>query len=834
LKVSVHDEERFRIDFFVVWCAYDQSSVLPRLSSSRWFLLAVGVGEWWRSKPAVWKGLDPMLNRRQFLEAASAASCLPLLRGGAALASPLLAAATAPEGEDLTKYVDIRVGTGGHGHTYPGATVPFGAIQLSPDTYTKGWDWCSGYHDTDTSLMGFSHTHLSGTGCGDLLDVLLIPNSGEVKWVPGSRENPSEGYRAPFSHQEEKLQPGYYAVPLHDRHVMVELTATERVGLHRYTFEQGGASHFLLDFEHAYEDPANPVTDATLTLAGTDTITGGRTVRSWASGRRIYFAAQFSKPFSQAELMQDGTVLAAGVQKSAGKSLKAALHMMPAAGEQVLVRVSVSGVSAENALANLKAEMPEYDFDGTRAAAKRKWQRELSRVRVETSDEKQRMIFYSSLYHMFVSPTLFDDVNGEYCGMDGQTHRLVAGGNNYSSYSLWDTFRALHPAFTLIQPERVPSLVNCLVAMAEQSPSGMPVWPLQGKETGTMTGYHSASVIAEACTKKFPGIDWQRAYKVMRKRNMEDNYRGLDSYRALGYIPADKEEESVSKVLEYDYGDWACSHVAEAVGAHADGQVQRERSKNYRHLFDPKTQFIRAKLSDGSWTAPFDPIDLGHTEKYRDYTESNAWQTTFGVQHDVKGYMELWGGREPFVTKLDSLFTVPSTLPANAPPDIAGMVGQYAHGNEPSHHIAYLYVYAGQPWKTQARVRSLLETMYSDNRDGLQGNEDCGQMSAWYVMSALGLYAVDPVSATYVLTSPLFDKATLTVGGRRELVIETKKTSPGAMYIQSVWLNGKRQEKLWVHHEDIAGGGHILFELGEQPNQSLGAAAESAPPSLTA
>ncbi len=780
------------------------------------------------------------LSRRKFLQSASAASLLPLLQTRTAHAAP-------SDSEDLTQYVNVRVGTGGHGHTYPGASVPFGAVQLSPDTYTRGWDWCSGYYYAAESpldkplspkapltLMGFSHTHLSGTGAGDLLDVLIIPNKGEVKWVPGSRENPSEGYRAPFSHADEKMEPGFYSVALPDRGVVVELTATERVGLHRYTFEQGGDYHFVLDMEHAYGDPRSPVAAANLELVGTDTITGGRKVNSWAHGRHMYFAAQFSKPFASAELQQEGTVLPAGSMKGEGKSLKAAVHMQTQPGEKVLVRVGISGVSVQNALANLKAEMPGYDFDGTRATAKRKWQTELSRVQIETSDPTVRTIFYSSLYHMLLAPTIFSDVNGQYMGMDQQVHTLEAGEQNYSTYSLWDTFRALHPSFTLFQTERVPGMVNCLVRMAEQSPAGMPVWPLKAEETGTMTGYHSASVMAEACVKDLPGVDWKRAYAVMRKRNMIDDYRGLGYYRQLGYIPADKEEESVSKVLEYDYGDWACSHVADKVGAHDDAQLQRKRSQNYQHLFDPKTQFIRAKLSSGQWTAPFDPIDMGHTDEYRDYTESNAWQTTFGVQHDVKGYMELWGGREPFVAKLDQLFTVPSTLPANAPPDIAGLVGQYAHGNEPSHHIAFLYVYAGQPWKTQSRVQSLLKTMYRNDPDGLEGNEDCGQMSAWYVMSAMGLYAVDPVSGNYVLTSPAIDKATITVTGGKKLIIETKRPSADAIYIQSVTVNGKRRNRLWVSHEEIAHGGHIRFELSTTPNKELGAAPETAPPSLTA
>ncbi|MGC2163547.1 MAG: GH92 family glycosyl hydrolase [Silvibacterium sp.] len=768
------------------------------------------------------------------MQALSVATCYNLLDSKN---HPALAAVLPDEdlsAEDLTQYVNIRVGLGGHGHTYPGASVPFGAVQLSPDTYTKGWDWCSGYYDADASLMGFSHTHLSGTGCGDMLDILLMPNVGPVKWNPGTRENPEEGYRAPFSHADEIMQPGYYAVPLKDRKVHAELTATERTGLHRYTFPASDASHFILDFVHSYDDPANPVSDATLEIIGSDTVTGGRTVHSWANGRRIYFAAQFSKPFTSAQLQQDDTLLDPGAIKAEGKSLKAALHYNTTESEQVLVRVGISGVSVANALKNLQAEMPGWDFDATRAAAKAAWQRELGRIRIETTDATQRTIFYSSLYHMMLAPTLFDDVNGEYCGMDGQTHQLAPGEHNYSTYSLWDTFRALHPSYTLFQPDRVPRLVNCLVSMAEQSPAGMPVWPLQGKETGTMTGYHSAAVMAEACVKKFPGIDWNRAYKVMRKRNMVDDYRGLGYYRALGYIPADKVDESVSKALEYDYDDWACAHVADRVGAHDDAQLQRTRSKNYRHLFDPRTQFIRAKMSDGKWAEPFDPIDMGHTDAYRDYTESNAWQTTFGIMHDVKGYMEMWGGREPFIKKLDDLFTVPSTLPKNAPPDIAGLVGQYAHGNEPSHHIAYLYVYAGQPWKTQSRVNSLLLTMYHNDPDGLAGNEDCGQMSAWYVMSALGLYAVDPVSGNYVLTSPLFDKATLTVTGGNQLVIEAKRPSPDAIYIRSVTINGKKSDKLWVSHAEIAHGGHLVFELSTEPNQHLGTAPELAPPSLTA
>ncbi len=774
-----------------------------------------------------------MLTRRTFLTSATAAGLLPLLPASAQQA----------QADDFTRYVNIRIGTGGHGHTFPGATMPFGAVQLSPDTYTTGWDWCSGYYDADRSLQGFSHTHLSGTGAGDMLDVLLIPNAGPVKWDSGSRENPSAGYRAPFNHAEEKMEPGYYSVPLKDRAVLAELTCTTRVGLHRYTFQKGGDAHFVLDMAHSYGDagvdrrtkqPRIPVKQAALTVVDDHTITGSRQVEDWAGGRVIFFAMQFSKPFRSVDLRQDGTVLPAGTKQASGTGVKAALHYTPGANDQVLVRCGISGVSVENAMKNIEGECPGYEFDKTRTAAKQAWNTELSRIRLETADSEQRTILYSALYHMLVAPTTYSDANGEYMGMDGKTYTLKAGEENYTAYSLWDTFRGLHPAYTLFVKDRVPGMVNNLTRMAERSPAGMPVWPLQGKETGTMTGYHSASVMAEAVRKKLPGIDTEAAYAVMRKRNMDDNWEGLGYYRDLGYIPADKEGESVSKCIEYCYNDWAVSHVADALGRHDDAAIQRKRSQNYQHLFDPKTQFIRAKLSDGKFTDPFDPIDMGHTPKWRDYTESNAWQTTFGIQHDVKGYMALWGGREPFVAKLDQLFTVPSTLPADAPPDIAGLVGQYAHGNEPSHHIAYLYVYAGQPWKTQARVASLRKTMYRNDPNGLEGNEDCGQMSAWYLLSALGLYAVDPVSGNYVLTSPLFEKATVNVGDGKELVIEAKRPSPDAVYIESVSLNGKQLDRLWVSHEEIGHGGRLSFVLSAEPNMTLGTAVEAAPPSLTA
>jgi len=772
-----------------------------------------------------------MWTRRGFLQVASLASGQALLAQRNKGSKSVSASAAAG---DLTKYVNIFVGTGGHGHTFPGATMPFGAVQLSPDTDNHGWDWCSGYHHMDSSIMGFSHTHLSGTGGGDLLDILVVPRVGEVRLVPGDKKQPEGGYRTRFSHADERAEPGFYSVKLASG-VLAELTATERVGVHRYTFPKGQDAHVLLDLVHAYgsTDDMNakqPVQTAEVKVVGQNTVMGGRTMHGWSPARQVYFAMVFEKPFTKAQLYSDRKPID-GTDAN-GKTLHAVVY--PDATGPVVVKVGISMVSAENALANVKAEVPEFDFAAVRADAKNAWQRELSKIVVNSYDTQRKTIFYSSMYHMMCAPTLADDVSRQYRGMDQQVHALEAGQHNYSTYSLWDTFRALHPSFTLWQPEQVGPMVMGLVRMAEESPAGIPIWPLQSGETFCMTGYHSASVMAEACVKKTPGVDWNRAYAVMRKRNMDDDYMGLAFYRKMGYIPADKQGESVSKALEYCYNDWACAHVADATGHADDAAIQRKRSQNYRNLFDPQTQFIRAKTMDGQWTPNFNPKATGHDPKYRDYTESNAWQTTFFVQHDAKGYIETFGGREPFLAKLDSLFEATPGVSNEEVVDMSGFIGQYVHGNEPSHAITFLYTYAGQPWKTQMRVRQILDTLYHNDYDGLAGNEDCGQMSAWYVMSAMGIYAVDPVSATYVLTAPVFDRIQMRVGGGRELLIESTRSAPTDAYIQSVKLNGKPLDRLWVRHEDLVGGAHLQFVLGPEPNKTLGTDPAMAPPSLTA
>jgi len=782
-------------------------------------------------------------NRRDFLQGVAAVSAASLLPAGT------FAAASGSDGaEDPLQWVDLRIGTGGHGHCYPGATVPFGAVQLSPDTFNNGWDWCSGYHVSDSSIMGFTHTHLSGTGCGDLLDFLVMPGTGTAKIVPGTRENPEEGYRSRFSHDDEVMTPGYYSVVLKDYGVKAELTATERAGIHRYTFPKSDEAYIVFDLQHGYEGGGETnVLSSELTRTAVDTLVGGRVTRAWGNGRHGYFALQVSKAPERIAFYEDdqeffrddvkpGAPLLG--RKLTGINLKCVLHFKTAANEQILVKTGISGVSAEGAATNLKAEIPGWDFDGVRREARAKWAAQIGKIQVKTANERHKRIFYTSLYHMSLGPTLFDDVDGRFRGMDNEVHQLAPGLRNYTTFSLWDTYRAAHPAYTLIQGNMVPDFANTLIRMAHHSPAGMPVWPLQGRETGTMTGYHSAAVIAEAVNKGFAGIEIEQAYEAMMQRAMKDDWRGLGYYRKLGYIPCDKEDESVSKTFEYCYDDWAIAHVAKKLGRHEDAAFLVERSKNYRNYWDKTTGFMRPKFEDGSWAnssegkgeIPFNPICLGHWDKWRDYTESNAWQTTFAVQHDVAGLIELFGGAKPFVTKLDELFTTPSTLPADAPPDISGLVGQYAQGNEPSHHIAYLYAYAGTPHKTQSRVRSLMETMYFDKPDGLQGNEDVGQMSAWYLMSALGFYPVDAVSGNYILGSPLFDRVELALGGGKKLEIVVTRSQPTDAYVHSFTLNGKVQDRVWFNHQEIAGGAKIELKMGAMPHPTLGT--KNLPPSL--
>ncbi len=738
----------------------------------------------------------------------------------------LLAQPTVPAA-DLTRFVKIAIGTGGHGHVFPGATVPFGAVQLSPDTGVHGWDHCSGYHYDDHSILGFSHTHLSGTGAIDLFDFLVMPATDDFQFDPAAEVDSPASYRAKFSHADEVATPGYYSVLLQGSKVKAELTATERAGFHKYTFPASQKAVILLDLMHAgmdTPDPSRPdpvpppVLWSTLKVVGDDMIVGGRSTNGWAKGRELYFSMKFSKPLERVDIYSDGKLLSGPQQEVRGKALRAVLHFKTHQDEVVFLKTGISAISTEGATANLKAEIPGWDFEGVRAAAHAAWKKELGRIHITSSDTKYMEIFYTALYHMMVAPTLFDDVDGRYRGMDRRIHTLPAGAHNYSTFSLWDTYRALHPMFTLVFGERVPDLINCMIRMANESPAGVPVWPLQGEETGCMVGYHSAPVVAEAIVKGFPGIDAKAAYAPFRKREMEDDYRGLAAYRKYGFVPCDLEEESASKTLDYAYDDRAVAALAMAAGEQGDHDLLMKRSRNFTNLYDKTSGFIRPRFADGHWAGnPFNPKGIKVSGKWRDYTEANAWQTTFCVQHDPQLLIETIGGNEAFIAKLDLLFHQSSEMPPDMPPDVTGMVGQYAHGNEPCHHIAYLYNYAGAPHKTQARVRSLLETMYDNKPDGMAGNEDCGQMSAWFVISALGLYAVDPVSAKYDIGTPLFDRAELTVGPGRTLVIEAQRQSPKSIYVKGLTWNGAEHQGLSVDHAQIAKGGRLVFQLTDEP-----------------
>lgn len=805
-----------------------------------------------------------MVTRRRLLQGAATLALLGSIDPKATFAGARKMAGAAGDkgaklaGAGVSRHVDVFVGTGGHGHTYPGATVPWGMVQLSPDTNNHGWDACSGYHEADGSIMGFSHTHLSGTGASDMLDVLVMPAQGPVMLAAGERglpdelfysrydavtqgtrlaadvvAHPGKGYRSKYDKASEQGVPGYYRVHLTDNDILAELTSTARAGLHRYTFQREGSGHLLIDLAHGIGNgPDKPckVSDAELRVVGRDTLVGSRRVHQWADGRYLFFAMKLSRPFSRAALYSEDEQLDAGEAK--GKHLKAALHFNDASRAPLLVKVGISSVDVDGALRNLESEMPDWDFDHVRAAAAAQWERELARIRIDSRSDEVLRIFYSGLYHTMLAPTLFSDVDGRYRGMDLQIHTLPKGHHNYSTYSLWDTYRALHPLYTLFQPDKVPDIVQGLVRKASESPNGPAVWTLQGVETGTMIGCHSIGVIAEAQAKGFKGIDYASAWPVYRDRYLHDDYRGLGWYRKLGYIPADEEGEAVSKTLEYAYDDWSLARLAEGVGAHAEARQLRDRSRNYRHLLHPQDHFMRGRDVAGKWLEPFSPNGMGHTTRWRDYTESNSWEATFLNQHDLYNYMKLFGGEKAFEAKLDELFTTSSELPEGAPPDIAGLVGQYAQGNEPCHHVAYLYAYSGSHYKTQSRVRMLLETMFLAAPDGLPGNEDCGQMSAWYVLSALGLYAVDPVSANWVFGSPLVDHAEIELAGGKKLVVEARGNGKGKPYIQRVSWNGEPWTKSWISHADLAAGGTLVFDMGSAPNKAFGTRPEDRPPSF--
>ena len=714
------------------------------------------------------------------------------------------------------------VGTDTHGHTYPGATVPFGMVQLSPDTPIQGWDGCSGYHYSDSAIVGFSHTHLSGTGAACLGDVLLMPMVGDVKLEPGS---PGAGYTSAFSHSRETARPGYYRVFLDTPKVTAELTATERCGFHRYTFPQADNAHLILDLEHAI---GNRTVEASLQVENDTTLSGCRISEGWGGRRELFFVMQFSKPFSSFGIERDHERLPAGAHEGRGSSVKAFFDYKTAGNEAILVKVGISGTGVEGARKNLAAEIPGWDFDAVHAAAVSKWKTVLDAVRVKSFDPHIRTTFYANLYLSCVAPVLFNDVDGTYRGLDRKNHS-GEGFQNYTTFSLWDIYRAECPLLTILHPERVDDIVQSL--LAEYRQSGLhttPIWPLWGNETWCMIGYHSVAVIVDAYLKGFRGFDAEAAYAAMKDTAMQDR-NGLKSYKEAGYVASKPGQEATSRTIEYSFDDWCLARMAEALGHKEDAQMFYQRAANYRNLFDGTTRFFRGRKANGAWRSPFVDNALVGDE----YTEADAWQYAFGAQQDVPGMIALYGGDEGFIRKLVALFTADSTIQTTIP-DISGLIGQYSQGDEQCHHVAYLYDYAGAPWRTQLRARQVMDTMYDDTPAGQCGNADCGQMSAWYVLSALGLYPLNPDSGIYAIGSPVVTKAVVRLDAKKygghQFTVLAERNGPDNIYIQSAWLNGKPLSRPWITHEELTAGGTLRFVMGPKPNLEWGSTAEDRPP----
>ncbi len=699
--------------------------------------------------------------------------------------------------------VDPFIGTGFHGHTYPGASAPFGMVQLSPDTRAGNWDACAGYHYDDCTIDGFSHTHLSGTGCADLADVLFYPTLCDTVVADGTfRPRPYA-----FSHRKERASCGYYAVVLPGEGLEVELTAAPRTGVHRYTFRGKGTRRVVVDLMHTITDERVDRTE--LVQTAPDELCGMRRTQGWVADHHVYFSARFSEPFAAVELLDDK---------------QAVLTFAPDV-RQLTVAVGLSSVSTDNARINRQAEAAELDFDAVHVRTREAWREALSDITVRGGTRDQLTVFYTAQYHTKLTPNVMNDVTGEYRRHDGRIGRLPAGRNYYSTLSLWDTFRAWHPLQTLVDTTFVNDMIVGMLDMYDAT-GELPIWPLASGETGTMIGYHAVSVISDAWMKGIRGFDGHHALDAMI-RSSNINRKGSDSYVAAGYIPADSKRESVSCTLEYAYDDWAIARMAEALGRTDEARTYYARALNYLNVFDGSTRFFRGRRADGGWVVPFDEFVAG-----RDYTEASPWQYRFFAPHDVHGLEQLFGGREAFVQELDRLFTLEAPDADMGLCDITGLLGQYVHGNEPSHHMAYLYNWVGQPWKTQALTRRLLDEMYAPTPDGIIGNEDCGQMSAWYICSALGFYPVCPGSSEFVLTAPLFPEAAVRLANGRTLRITADRPQRNT-YIAAVTLNGTPVERNFLTYDQLMEGGELHFELQARPNTARGTDEAAQPYSLT-
>lgn len=757
----------------------------------------------------------------------------------------LFTAAAFAQPADLTRWVNPFIGTGGHGHTFPGATVPFGMVQLSPDTRIDNWDGSSGYHYSDDIIYGFSHTHLSGTGIPDGCDILFMPTVGEPQFFAKEGNKSVNGYASKFSHANEHAEPGYYSVKLDDDSVLTELTATKRVGLHRYTFPHTDSANLILDLKWR-----DKFLQTDISLDGSrKVIEGVRRSTSWAKNQTVYFVAEFSQALKKAELGNglEFIELKGPSARATGNGGLLSLQFQPATEKPLLLKVAISYVSIEGARKNLETELPGWDFDKVRADAKAAWNKELSKIEVSGGTDEQTTNFYTALYHTMIQPNVFNDVDGQYKGHDGKIHSVgtlassrrtgketPAGsqrsGDHYTVFSLWDTFRAAHPLYTIIDQKRTVDFINSFIRMYEQG-GRLPVWELWGEETDTMIGYHAVSVIADAMAKGIKGFDYEKAYAAA-KHSAELDHFGLAAYKKRGYISSEDENESVSKTLEYAYDDWCLMSMGATLynrrslnkigsgpddaaylkALEADIEKYKRRSGNFENLFDTETRFFRPKRN-GGFVKPFSPQEVTFH-----FTEGNSWQYSFFVPHDVSRLIQLMGGEVKFVEKLDELFTTETKLSGREQPDITGLMGQYAHGNEPSHHIAYLYNYARAPSKTQARVRRILDEFYKPTPDGLIGNEDCGQMSAWYVLSASGFYPVLPGDTRYDLGTPIFKQITYNLENGKKFIVRAPKVSSSNFYIKSAKWNGQRLPNPYITQDHVMAGGVLELDMSSTPD----------------
>ncbi|WP_455584563.1 GH92 family glycosyl hydrolase [Bacteroides sp.] len=724
------------------------------------------------------------------------------------------------EAKDYTRYVDPYIGAGGHGHVFVGASVPFGAIQVGPQNIHKGWDWCSGYHYSDSIIIGFAHTHLNGTGCTDMGDVQVMPFMGKVRTKRGEQNDISDSYASYYRHENETVRPNYYSLRM-DNGIKAELSATERVAIHHYRFPgQNEEKHIMINLKegNGFEDYASG-----LKKIDDYTVEGYRFVKGWSPDHRVFFVLKTDKPIKDLLLFEDNTPVDSKDLNS--KGVKGVLVLDNALSD-ISLKVAISSVGCRNAALNMEEEIPHWNLKKVCEEGQKKWNKELGRIKLSDKDEANQKIFYTALYHTLIAPTLYCDVNGEYRGHDHEIHK-AENGVNYSTFSLWDTYRALHPLFTITQTERVGDFINSMLSIYDQQ-GKLPVWPLFGGETDQTPGYNSLNVIADAYLKNIKGFDAQRAFQACVQSAVYPKQKGIPYVLEQEYIPCERLGEATSIAMEYAIGDWGVAAMAQKMGDKKTFDLFLKRSKYYKHYFDPDIKFVRPKKEDGTWVTPYNPLISVHGGQGY-FSEGTGWQYSFYAPQCPSDLINLYGGDKPFLQKLDSLFTIQGDMGEHASIDITGLIGQYAHGNEPSHHMVYLYSYAGEQWKTAEKVRYILKNFYTDQVDGIIGNEDCGQMSAWYLLSAMGFYQVNPSWGVYAFGSPLFKKVTIELADNKKFTIETENNSDENIYICAIELNGKPYSKTYIQHEDIMKGGTLKFIMGKEPNYQLGAAPETRP-----